>query len=160
MMRQIFALILILTVWLNFSPTASANESFLVPCKESAAYLQRAESFPDNYYFKQPDRAYAEYLTCGADGLPHLVISWRNAIDIAIAFSMFFYITGFIGWSGRSYLRTISTQKSPEQSEIFIDLPVAIQSLAKGLLWPILAVQELLSGNLTAKNSEISVSPR
>ncbi|MGV2831920.1 Photosystem I reaction center subunit III [Myxosarcina sp. GI1(2024)] len=159
MMRKLFTLILILSIWFAVVPTASAND-LLVKCKDSPAYQERVANYPNNYYFNQPDRAYAEYLPCGTDGLPHLVISFRNTIDIAIAFGIFFYITGFIGWSGRSYLQAINEKKSPQESEIFIDLPLSIKSLAQGLVWPTLAVKELLSGELTAKDNEIPVSPR
>ena len=89
-----------------------------------------------------------------------MVINFKNSVDIAIAFSLFFYIAGFIGWSGRAYLRAISEQKSQEQSEIFINLPLAVQALVKGFLWPILVIKELMSGELTADKNEISVSPR
>ncbi|MGL5794725.1 MAG: Photosystem I reaction center subunit III [Waterburya sp.] len=156
---KILALILAIILWFAAAPNASAD-GILVKCKDSPAYMERVASYPNNYYFNQPDRAYSEYLSCGEDGLPHLVISFKNAVDIAIAFSIFFYIAGFIGWSGRAYLQKISQQKSQEQSEIFIDLSLAIPSLIQGLLWPLLAVKELTSGQLTAKNNEISVSPR
>lgn len=158
-MRKILALILTITILFAAAPTASAD--ILVECKDSPAFQERVANYPDNYYFQEPDLAYSEYLSCGQDdGLPHLVISFRNTLDIALAFSLFFYIAGFIGWSGRSYLQLINQQKSPAQLEIFIDLPLAIQSLVKGLLWPVLAVKELVSGELTAKDNEISVSPR
>ncbi|MGF1539817.1 MAG: Photosystem I reaction center subunit III [Pleurocapsa sp.] len=156
---KIFALILAMVLWFAAAPNASADD-FLVKCKDSPAYMERVASYPNNYYFNEPDRAYSEYLSCGKDGLPHLVISFKNTVDIAIAFSIFFYIAGFIGWSGRAYLQVINEQKAPEESEIFINFSVAIPSLIKGLLWPILAVKELLSGELTAQDNEISVSPR
>lgn len=160
MMKKLLPLILALVLWFATVPTAEA-EGILVRCKDSPAYQERVASYPNNYYFNEPDRAYGEYLTCGeADGLPHLVIGFNRAVDIAIAFSIFFYITGFIGWSGRSYLRAISEQKSQEESEIFISLPMAIPALVKGLLWPILAFKELVSGELTADKNEIYVSPR
>jgi len=158
-MKKILALILTVTILFAAAPTASA-EGILVKCKDSPAFLERVANYPDNYFFKEPDLAYSEYLPCGEDGLPHLVISFRNTLDIAIAFSIFFYITGFVGWSGRSYLQLANQQKSPEQLEIFINLPLAIQSIFKGLVWPVLAIQELASGDLTAKDNEISVSPR
>ena len=159
MIKKLLPLILAIILWFTAAPAASAD-GILVRCKDSPAYQERVASYPNNYYFNQPDRAYGEYLTCGEDGLPHLVIGFHRAVDIAIAFSIFFYITGFIGWSGRAYLRAISEKKSQEQLEIFIDLPVAVQSLIQGLLWPVLAVKETLSGELTARKDEISVSPR
>jgi photosystem I subunit III len=133
MNKKILALILSVLLWFAAAPTAIAD-GVLVKCKDSPAYMERVASYPNNYYFSEPDRAYSEYLSCGEDGLPHLVISFKNTVDIALAFSLFFYITGFIGWSGRSYLQKISQQKSQEQSEIFIDLAQAIPSLIQGLL--------------------------
>ena len=160
MMKKLFPLILVIVLWFAAAPVASAD-GILVQCKDSSAYQERVARYPNNYYFSEPDRAYSEYLTCGEDdGLPHLVINLKNSLDIAIAFSLFFYISGFIGWSGRAYLQAISQQKSPEESEIFINLLVAIQSMSKGLLWPLLAGKELLSRELTADENEISVSPR
>ena len=160
MMKKLLPLILAIVLWFTAAPAASAD-GILVKCKDSAAYQEKVASYPNNYYFNEPDRAYGEYLTCGeADGLPHLVINLKNSVDIAIAFSLFFYITGFIGWSGRTYLITISQQKSQEQSEIFISFSEAIPAMSKGLLWPMLAVKELLSGKLTADKNEIYVSPR
>ena len=160
MLKKILPLILAIAIWFAAAPAASAD-GILVRCKDSAAYQERVASYPNNYYFNEPDRAYGEYLACGeADGLPHLVIGFDRAVDIAIAFGIFFYITGFIGWSGRAYLRAISKQKSQEQLEIFINLPIAVRSLGQGLLWPIQAVKETLSGELTANQNEISVSPR
>ena len=160
MMKKLLPLILAIVLWFTAAPAASAD-GILVKCKDSAAYQEKVASYPNNYYFNEPDRAYGEYLTCGeADGLPHLVINLKNSVDIAIAFSLFFYITGFIGWSGRTYLITISQQKSQEQSEIFISFSEAIPAMSKGLLWPMLAAKELLSGKLTADKNEIYVSPR
>jgi len=158
-MKKLLPLVLAIAIWFAAAPTAKAD-GILVQCKDSPAYQERVANYPNNYYFNEPDRAYGEYLTCGEDGLPHLVINLKNSLDIALAFSLFFYIAGFIGWSGRSYLIAISQEKSQEQSEIFISLSRAIPALSKGLLWPLLAVKELLSGELTADKNEISVSPR
>ncbi|MER3477265.1 MAG: Photosystem I reaction center subunit III, partial [Leptolyngbya sp. ERB_1_2] len=83
-----------------------------------------------------------------------------RAIDVVIPIALFLYIAGFIGWSGRAYLLAANRSKTPEQLEIFINLPIALRSLAQGLLWPLLALKELSTGELAAKNSEISVSPR
>ena len=160
MIKKLLPLILATVLWFTAAPAASAD-GILVRCKDSPAYQERVASYPDNYYFNEPDRAYGQYLTCGeADGLPHLVINLKNSLDIAIAFGIFFYITGFIGWSGRAYLRAIREQKSQEQLEIFINLPIAVRALSQGLLWPMLAVKQTLSGELTARNNEITVSPR
>ena len=99
-------------------------------------------------------------LLCGEEGLPHLQLRFDRAIDIAIPFAIFFYFAGFVGWSGRAYLIGSKQTSKPEEAEIFIDIPLAIRAFAQGLLWPLLAIKELTTGELTAKESELSVSPR
>jgi photosystem I subunit III len=47
-----------------------------------------------------------------------------------------------------------------EQKEIQIDVALALPIMASGFAWPAAAVQELLSGQLTAKDEEIPISPR
>jgi photosystem I subunit 3 len=39
-------------------------------------------------------------------------------------------------------------------------LGIALPIIASGFAWPAAAIKELLSGELTAKDSEITVSPR
>ncbi|MGB5963252.1 MAG: Photosystem I reaction center subunit III [Coleofasciculaceae cyanobacterium] len=160
-MKQLFALVLTVLIWFSIVPVAAAENTSLVPCKDSPAFLARMKQAPDGYYFDKPYEAYSEYLLCGEEGLPHLTLDRLSlAVDVAIPFSIFLYVAGFIGWSGRSYLIAARKDKSPEQKEIFIDMPMAIQSITKGLLWPLLAVQELLTGQLTVKEEEIPISPR
>jgi photosystem I subunit 3 len=160
-MQRLFALVLTLFIWFSIVPTASAANTALVPCSESPAFQERMKNSPNNYYFNKPFEAYAQHELCGPDGLPHLVLDRLDrATDVLVPISLFLYIAGFIGWSGRSYLRESRKGASPEQKEIFIDLPLAIQSMLKGLAWPLAAVQELISGDLTAKDDEIPISPR
>jgi photosystem I subunit III len=160
-MKQLFALVLTLLIWFSIIPTAAAENTSLVPCKDSPAFLARMKKAPDGYYFDKPYEAYSKYLLCGDEGLPHLTLDRLSlAVDVAIPFSIFLYVAGFIGWSGRSYLIAARKETSPEMKEIFIDLPLAIQSVIKSLLWPLLALQELLSGQLTVKEEEIPISPR
>jgi photosystem I subunit III len=153
--------VLVCTIWLGNPSPASAVNNTLVLCQESTAFQQRMKNAPDTYYFNQPFEVYSSELLCGEDGLPHLPLDRpERAIDVAIPFAIFFYVAGFIGWSGRAYLQAANKTKNPEELEIFINLPLAIQSFAQGLLWPLLAVKELVSGELTAKDNEIPVSPR
>jgi photosystem I subunit 3 len=141
-------------------PAHAANLS-LIPCRESAAFQQRQSSAPEGYYYTKPFEVYSSELLCGEDGLPHLPLDRMDrAVDVAIPIALFLYVAGFIGWSGRAYLQSASQAAKPEEKEIFIDLALAIPALFKGLLWPLLALQELASGKLTVKESEISVSPR
>lgn len=148
-------------VALNIAHSAHAANTTLVPCRESTAFQERQNKAPEGYYYTRPFEVYSSELLCGEDGLPHLPLDRLDrAVDVAIPIGLFLYIAGFIGWSGRAYLQSASQSKNPEEKEIFIDLLLAIQSLFKGLLWPIMALTELLSGKLTVKEDKISVSPR
>ncbi len=158
-MRKVFSFLLIVFIWASVASPATAD-THLVPCQDSAAFQERMQSAPDNYYFDTPYQSYAANLLCGAEGLPHLQLRFDRAADIAIPFALFFYVAGFIGWSGRAYLLKSNRVDKPEEPEIFIDVALAIQAFAQGLLWPLLAVKELTTGALTAPANEISVSPR
>ncbi|MDB9526385.1 Photosystem I reaction center subunit III [Oscillatoria sp. CS-180] len=160
-MRNLFAALMVLFLWIGILPAAPAiADTHLIPCQESAAFKERMQNAPQNYYFDQPYKSYSSNLLCGADGLPHLQLRFDRAIDVIIPFGIFFYVTGFIGWSGRSYLIGSKRSSKPEELEIFVDIPLAIRSFTQGLLWPLLAFKELTTGELTAKKEELSVSPR
>ncbi|MGC1305732.1 MAG: Photosystem I reaction center subunit III [Phormidesmis sp.] len=164
-MKKFFSLLLVLLLWVSIVPSASAasnmaSDTHLVPCQDSPAFIERMKQAPDTYYFDTPYQAYSANLLCGAEGLPHLQLRFDRAVDIAIPFAIFFYVTGFIGWSGRAYLISAKQAAKPEEPEIFIDISRALQSFAQGLLWPLLALKEVTSGELTVKKSELSVSPR
>jgi photosystem I subunit 3 len=138
-----------------------AESTHLIPCQQSAVFQQRQANAPEGYYYTRPFESYSSELLCGEDGLPHLPLDRLDrAVDVFIPIAIFLYIAGFIGWSGRAYLRAANRSKKPGEMEIFIDLKLAIASFSQGLLWPLLAIKELLTGDLTAKVNEISVSPR
>nr|YP_009059171.1 photosystem I reaction center subunit III [Eunotia naegelii]AHI51118.1 photosystem I reaction center subunit III [Eunotia naegelii] len=101
-------------------------------------------------------------LLCGTDGLPHLIADgrWSHAAEFILPGFGFIYITGWIGWVGRKYLRAVSTTKNPTESEIIINVPLALKIMTTGYIWPISAWQELISGELIAPKDEITVSPR
>ena len=160
-MGKLFALLLAMLLWVGIVPSASAaSDTHLVPCQESAAFQERMQNAPQNYYFDQPYQAYSSNLLCGDDGLPHLQLRFDRAIDIIIPFAIFFYFAGFVGWSGRAYLIGGKRASKPEETEIFIDILLALRSFTQGLLWPLLAFKELTTGELLAKDSDLSVSPR
>ncbi len=50
--------------------------------------------------------------------------------------------------------------KNPTEKEIIIDVPVALNIMFSGYLWPILSWGEFTSGDLVAKPEDITVSPR
>ncbi len=165
-MRRLFALIIALFLCFTFVPSASATEiSGLVPCRESAAFQERAKDArpttadPDSG--KKRFERYADAL-CGAEGLPHLIVDGRlsHAGDFLIPSIAFLYITGAIGWAGRSYLQAIKKGPDPEQKEIILDVPLAVSSMIGAAAWPLAALGELSSGKLTADDHEITVSPR
>jgi photosystem I subunit 3 len=160
-MKTLLGMLLIIFIWLNLMPdAAAAGNTHLVPCHDSAAFLARMEKAPQSYYFDQPYQSYSENLLCGEEGLPHLQLRLDRAVDVAIPFGIFFYFAGFVGWSGRSYLIASKRRSKPEENEIFVDIPLAIKSFTQGLLWPLLFVREFSTGQLTTKDSELSVSPR
>lgn len=164
-MRKLLALILMAALWFNFAPTASADGN-LVPCSESAAFQQRAKTFVNTTSDPLSGQARAESYSqalCGADdGLPRLIVDgrWDHAGDFTIPGLLFLYIAGWIGWAGRSYLIAMRGEKDAEMKEIIIDVPAAVKCMLGAALWPLAAVGELTSGQLTVKDSEVPISPR
>src|SRR6476646_109002 len=108
------------------------------------------------------DRYSKSSLLCGKDGLPHLITDgrWSHSIEFVIPGLMFLYISGWIGWVGRKYIRTVSEISNPTEKEIIIDVPLALRIMSTGFIWPVSAWQEYVSGTLLADVSEITVSPR
>jgi len=167
-MRQLFALILVIGVWLNFAPQALAVGAGLVPCSESPEFLQRAENArrtTDTTGAQDRFKRYADNgALCGPEGLPHLIVDGRvgHLGEFTIPSILFLYFAGWIGWAGRAYIRAVKKLEgvSPESKEISIDLPLAVKCGWQGATWPLGAVQEFLSGDLYAKDEEIPISPR
>ena len=164
---------------------ASADIGGLTKCSESPAFAKRlktsvkkleqrmsqyeADSPPALALQQQIDRTNARFdkysrseLLCGADGLPHLVADgrWSHAAEFILPGFGFIYISGWIGYVGRKYLRAVSTTANPSESEIIINVPLALKIMTTGYIWPISAWQELISGDLIAPKDEITVSPR
>lgn len=164
-MRRLLALLFAVTLWFSFVTPALADFDHLTPCSESPAFQQRAQNArpttddPDSG--KKRFERYSEAL-CGEDGLPHLIADgrWSRAGDFLIPSILWLYMAGWIGWVGRAYLQAIQSEKNPEEKEIIIDVPLAINKMLFGFIWPLAAVQEALSGKLYAKADEIPVSPR
>ncbi len=164
-MKRLLAFILIVTLWFNFAPAAHADFAHLTPCSESSAYLSNAKTFrnttDDPRSGQKRAERYAEAL-CGPEGYPHLIVDGRlsHMGDFLIPSLLFLYIAGWIGWAGRSYLIAIRDSKDTEMKEVIIDVPLAFSKMLLGGLWPLAAVQEYLSGDLTRKDTEIPVAPR
>ncbi|MDJ1182911.1 Photosystem I reaction center subunit III [Roseofilum casamattae] len=164
-MRRLLVLVLMFCLWFGFAPSASADLANLVPCSESPAFLQRAKTAvattdDPNSGAKRFER-YSDAL-CGEDGLPHLIVDGRldRAGDFLIPGILFLYIAGWIGWVGRSYLTAIRSEKNPGEKEIVIDVPLAIKFMLGGFAWPLVAAKDMMSGEMFAKDNEITVSPR
>ena len=101
-------------------------------------------------------------LLCGSDGLPHLIADgrWSHAAEFILPGFGFIYISGWIGWVGRKYVRAVSTAKNPTENEIIINVPLALKIMTTGYIWPISAWQDLISGDLIASDENVTVSPR
>ena len=185
-MKRANLLILLFSVLIALIPTqAFAEIGGLTKCSESPAFTKRlnasvkkleqrasqyqADSPPALALKQQIDRTQARFdkysrseLLCGVDGLPHLIADgrWSHAAEFILPGFGFIYISGWIGWVGRKYLRAISTTANPSESEIIINVPLALKIMTTGYIWPISAWQELISNDLVAVSEEITVSPR
>ena len=185
-MKRFNLISLLLVVLLAFTPDqAFADIGGLTKCSDSPAFTKRlntsvkkleqrmsqyeTDSPPALALKQQIDRTKARFdkygrseLLCGTDGLPHLVADgrWSHAAEFILPGFGFIYISGWIGWVGRKYIRAVSTTKNPAESEIIINVPLAIKIMTTGYIWPISAWQELISGDLVARADEVTVSPR
>ena len=185
-MKRVNLLILLFSVLMALMPTqAFAEIGGLTKCSESPTFTKRlnasvkkleqrvsqyeADSPPALALKQQIERTQARFdkysrseLLCGVDGLPHLIADgrWSHAAEFILPGFGFIYISGWIGWVGRKYLRAVSTSTNPSESEIIINVPLALKIMTTGYIWPISAWQELISGDLVAADSEVTVSPR
>ena len=164
---------------------AKAEIGGLTKCSDSPAFDKRlkasvkkldqriskyeAESTPAITLAQQKARTIARFekygksdLLCGADGLPHLVADgrWSHAAEFILPGFGFIYISGWIGWVGRRYLRLVGGTKNSAEKEIIIDVPLALKTMTTGYQWPIAAWDELVKGELVAPKDSVTVSPR
>ncbi|MCC5639517.1 Photosystem I reaction center subunit III [Nostoc sp. CHAB 5844] len=164
-MRRLFALILAICLWFNFAPPAKALGANLTPCQDNPAFQALAQNARNTTADPQSGQKrferYSQAL-CGPEGYPHLIVDGRldRAGDFLIPSILFLYIAGWIGWVGRTYLIAVKKGADAEQKEIQIDLNLALPIIATGFAWPAAALKEFLSGELTAKDTEIPISPR
>jgi len=164
---------------------AHADFNTLKPCKESPAFQKRLassvkklenrvklytpESKEAKFLLKEIDSTRARFerygnsnLLCGKEGLPRIIASgqWDHANDFVVPGILFLYITGWIGWVGRKYVRYASTTDNAFENEIIINVPVALSIMNSGFLWPIDAWKEFTTGDLLASDDDITLSPR
>jgi len=164
---------------------AFAEISNLTKCSESSAFTKRLktsvkklESRLSTYEKGSPpalaleqqiertktrfDKYSRSKLLCGTDGLPHLIADgdWNHAEEFILPGFGFIYISGWIGWVGRKYLKANINTKNPAENEIIINVPLALKIMTTGYIWPIAAWQELMSNELVLSKEEITVSPR
>ena len=185
-MKRVNLLTLLFAVLITLTPNqALADIGGLTKCSESPAFTKRlnasvkkleqrasqyeVDSPPALALKQQVERTKARFdkysrseLLCGTDGLPHLIADgrWSHAAEFILPGFGFIYISGWIGWVGRKYLRAVSTTKNPSESEIIINVPLALKIMTTGYIWPISAWQELISNQLVAADEEVTVSPR
>ncbi len=163
-MKRLLALVFSVMLWFGFVTTAPAHAAYdnLKPCKDVPAFMNRANSSKGGDVAARIDfYANKANLLCGEEGLPHLIIdNPAHAGEFIIPGLMFLYIAGWIGWVGRAYLQAIKKSETPEDQEIIINLPLAIGCMLTGFAWPLAAFGELTTGKLTAKEADITVSPR
>jgi photosystem I subunit 3 len=164
---------------------AKADFNVLTPCKESTSFQKRLTTSvkklenrlklytPDskeaNYLLKEIESTKARFeryqnsnLLCGKEGLPRIIASgqWDHANEFVLPGILFIYITGWIGWVGRKYVRYASTTENAFENEIIINVPVALSIMNSGFLWPVDAWKEFISGDLLASDDDVTVSPR
>jgi photosystem I subunit 3 len=171
---------------LNFNiQPASANFNALVPCKESSAFQKRltnsVKKLENRLKLYTTDSKESKFLVneitatknrferysesnllCGKEGLPRIIASgqWDHANEFVIPGILFLYITGWIGWSGRKYLRYASTTDNVFENEIIINVPIALSIMNSGFLWPVESWKEFTSGDLLTAEDDVTVSPR
>ena len=188
--KSIFSKIAIFTIFsiglFSMEPKqANADFAALTPCKESAPFKKRLatsvkkletrlklytpESKESKFLVKEIEQTKARFaryestnLLCGKEGLPRIIASgqWDHANEFIIPGVIFLYITGWIGWVGRKYIRYASTTSNPFENEIIINVPVALAIMTSGFLWPVDAWKEFVTRDLLASDDDITVSPR
>ena len=186
-MKRILTSFCIILIMMFNVPQASlaANVGTLIDCDKSPAFTKRLNASVKKLegrlakyevgtppalalqqQINQTKTRFATYadsgLLCGADGLPHLVTDgdWAHAPEIIVPGCLFLYTTGWIGWAGRKYVQTVAKTSNPTEKEIIIDVPVALNIMLSGYLWPVTAWGEFVSGDFVAEPEDITVSPR
>jgi photosystem I subunit 3 len=188
--KNIFSKIVLLSIFSFITVNtqvkiANADFSVLTPCKDSTSFQKRLttsvkklenrlklytpESKESEFLLKEIESTKSRFeryknstLLCGKEGLPRIIATgqWDHASEFVLPGILFIYITGWIGWVGRKYVRYASTTENAFENEIIINVPVALSIMNSGFLWPIDAWKEFISGDLLASDDDITVSPR
>jgi photosystem I subunit 3 len=184
-LRIVSLILFTFSFFLSTNQIAHAEFSNLVPCKDSPAFEKRLNSevkkLENRLKFYTPESKEAKFLIqeiehtksrferygnssllCGKEGLPRIIATgqWDHANEFVIPAILFLYITGWIGWVGRKYVRYASTTENSFENEIIINVPVALAIMTSGYLWPVEAWKQFTSGDLLASDDDITVSPR
>ncbi|MEM9771551.1 MAG: Photosystem I reaction center subunit III [Cyanobacteria bacterium P01_D01_bin.73] len=160
-MRHLFTIALAALLWMGVMPAAKADYyNNLQTCGENPAFMQRAQAASTPKDIARFERY--STLMCGEEGLPHLIVdgNLKHLSEFVFPGLMFLYTAGFIGWSGRSYLQKIKSEKNVEELEIVINLPLAFRCALSALAWPVLAFRQTVNGRMAAGEHEVTVSPR
>jgi photosystem I subunit 3 len=170
---------------LSFEQTTYADLNQLVPCKNSVSFQKRetnsVKKLENRLKLYQENTAeytsiekeisatkarfkrYSESsLLCGKEGLPRIIATgqWNHVNEFVLPGILFLYITGWIGWVGRKYLKYTVNLENSFENEIIINVPIALSIMNSGFLWPIDAYKELINGDLLANEEDITISPR
>ncbi len=176
MKRLLLSICVAFTLIFNLPNASFANTGILIDCDKSPAFTKRLNASVKKLEGRlakyeagtppalaleeqilQTKTRFARYsessLLCGVDGLPHIVADgdWTHASEFIFPGLVFLYTTGWIGWSGRKYLQTVALTKNPTEKEIIIDVPLALNIMFSGYLWPVLAWSEFVSGNFVTE---------
>ena len=109
-MRRLFAIVLSALLVFGFAPIAKADVAGLTPCSESARFQQRAAA-ANTPQAKARFEMYSQ-ASCGADGLPHLIVDgrWSHAGDFVYPGLMSSHHRLLI--AGREYLRPPAARRT------------------------------------------------
>ena len=158
-MKRLFAALLSAVLLFGFAPAAHADVAGLTLCADSPRFQERAATAVT----EQAKARFSMYsqASCGDDGLPRLIVDGRlsHAGDFLIPSLLFLYMAGWIGWAGRSYMMAIRG-KGSQMKEIQIDTSLAISCALSAAKWPVDATAQMLSGDMFADDTQITVSPR
>jgi len=102
--------------------------------------------------------AYADVLCGKRDGIPRTIANGQTDIRrsvVAPGFA-FLYIAGWIGWSGREYLK----RTRDPMKETYIDLPLFATCMASGFAWPVRSWIDIVNGDFVKNDSDFYSSGR